>query len=122
MTDDLISRHAVRLIESDSDAYPEVWNHDYERGFTDAIIRVIGLPSVNQWTPCSERLPVERTNPNTHDFEYVICSTTFGDVRAYKFGAPIGHDEPHFWHGAGIMDEYVLAWMPLPEPYKGEEE
>lgn len=43
--DDLISRYDVRLIESDSNAYPEEWNEDYEKGFMDAINRVLDLPS-----------------------------------------------------------------------------
>lgn len=73
----------------------------------------------NKWIPVSERLPEEKTNPNTHDFEEVLCSTTFGDVRVYKFGTPWGWEKPHFWHGGGIMDEYVEAWMPKPEPWEG---
>lgn len=71
-----------------------------------------------EWSPVSERLPNERINPNTMDFEYVLCSTIWNDVRAYKYGKPIGHDKAHFWYGDGIMDEYVTAWQPLPEPYK----
>lgn len=78
--------------------------------------------SAQRWIPCSERLPEEKMNPNTSDFELVICTTTFGDVRAYRFGTPIGWNEPHFWNGIGIMDGYVLAWMYLPEPYKGGEQ
>ena len=78
--------------------------------------------SAQRWIPCSERLPEEKMNPNTSDFELVICTTTFGDVRAYRFGTPIGWNEPHFWNGIGIMDGYVLAWMYLPEPYKAESE
>ena len=88
------------------------------------LVRDIAPPAQPElkWTPCSERLPKEKINHNTSDFEEVLCSTTFGDVRAYKFGTPLGWDEPHFWNGAGMMDEYVLAWMPLPKPWKGEEE
>ena len=70
-----------------------------------------------KWIPVSERLPEEKINPNTQDFEEVLCSTTFGDVRAYRFGTPCGWKKPHFWHGPGMMYEYVLAWMPKPEPY-----
>lgn len=79
------------------------------------------------WIPVSERLPDEKLfNPTGSDFgfdfEEVLCTTIWGVVRAYKFGTPIGHYRPHFWLGDGIMDEYVIAWKPLPEPYKKEGE
>lgn len=74
------------------------------------------------WIPVSERLPEEKLfNPSGSDFgfdfEEVLCTTIWGDVRAYKFGKPRGHDKPHFWLGGGIMDEYVIAWQYKPEPY-----
>ena len=76
-----------------------------------------------EWIPVSERLPEEKLfNPSGsdyfYDFEEVLCTTIWGDVRAYKFGKTIGHDKPHFWFGARIMDEYVIAWQYKPEPYK----
>ena len=76
------------------------------------------IPSAQQWIPCSERLPEERINPNTRDFEYVLCVTIWGDVRPFKYGTPIGQKEAHFWNGAGYVDAYVTHWMPLPEPDK----
>ena len=79
------------------------------------------VPAVQQWIPVTVGLPMEKQNENTHDFEYVLCTTTFGDVRPYKFGCQIGAEKPHFWHGAGNMDDYVIAWMPLPLPYKEEQ-
>ena len=74
-----------------------------------------------RWISVTERLPEEKINPYTHDFEPIICSTNFGDVRVYKYGTPTGWDEPHFWNGAGIVDWYVTHWMPLPEPPKDGE-
>ena len=68
-----------------------------------------------KWISISECLPEEKINPNTSDFEEVLCSTTFGDVRVYKFGTPYGWKEPHFWRGLNVMDEYVKAWIPKPE-------
>ena len=41
---DLISRQEVRLIESESYAYPQDWNDDYETGFVDALNKVLALP------------------------------------------------------------------------------
>ena len=87
----------------------------YFNGVEDAraIARLQG-----EWIPVRERLPEERINPNTNDFEDVLCSTIWDDVRPYKYGKPIGHDKAHFWHGGGIMDEAVIAWRYIPEPYK----
>lgn len=67
-----------------------------------------------KWIPVGKRLPKEKLiNPSGSDFgfdfEEVLCTTIWGDVRAYKFGKPMGHDKPHFWLGGGIMDEYVIA-------------
>ena len=73
-----------------------------------------------KWIPVTERLPEQKINQNTLDFEYVLCATTFGDVRPYKFGRRIGQGEPHFWNGAGYVDAYVTHWQPLPEPPKEE--
>lgn len=70
---------------------------------------------VVRWIPCSERLPEEKINPNTQNYDWVLCSTTFGDVRAYHFG------RGRFLHGCGDVTQYVIAWMPLPEPYEGDD-
>ena len=83
----------------------------------EIIIAEVAKP---RWIPVTERLPEEKINQNTLDFEYVLCSTTFGDVRPYKFGRRIGQGEPHFWNGAGYVDAYVTHWMPLPQPPEEE--
>ena len=122
---DLISRQAAidglmcLVKQHECDLMPDLLH------WTGVKAMLESLPSAQpeqRWIPCSERLPEEKMNPNTSDFELVICTTTFGDVRAYRFGTPIGWNEPHFWNGIGIMDGYVLAWMYLPEPYKTESE
>lgn len=75
----------------------------------------------DRWISVKERLPEEKINPNTNDFVEVLCTTIFGDVRTYKYGTPIGHEQAHFWYGFGIFDNEVIAWRPLPEPYKESE-
>ena len=39
-----------------------------------------------EWTPVTERLPELKISPVTHDWEYVLCATTFGDVKAVQYG------------------------------------
>lgn len=77
-------------------------------------------PAAREWIPVTERLPEERINPNTRDFEYVLCATIWRDVRPFKYGTPIGQKEAHFWNGAGYVDAYVTHWMPRPQPPKEE--
>ena len=70
-----------------------------------------------KWVSVSERLPEEKISPITHDYTEVVCYTSFGDVRVYKFG------EGHFYKGPGIMDHIVTHWQYLPTPPKaGEQE
>ena len=72
-----------------------------------------------RWIPVSERLPEEKVNPITMDFYEYPCTVKFDDVydvRYYKFG------RGKWWHGAGTIDNEVIAWQPLPEPYKMESE
>lgn len=67
------------------------------------------------WIPVEERLPEEKISPVTMDFYEYLVTARFGnviDVRCYKYG------DGHWWHGPGIVDKYVVAWQPLPEPYR----
>ena len=69
---------------------------------------VAGRPQ-GEWIPCSERLPKENTE--------VLMSLEWGiDIGEYRNGD---------WHSEWINhydDGNVLAWMPLPQPYKGADD
>ena len=94
-------------------------NDEYCNGLREAYeCGALRETRMSGWVSIKERLPEEQINPNTHDFEYVLCATTFGDVRAYKYGRIGGSTEAHFGHGFGIVDKYITHWMPLPEPPK----
>ena len=72
-------------------------------------------PTIGGWISVKDRLPDEKLNPYTHDYQEVICflNTRIGcDVRAYKFG------RGHFLHDGLEIDKYITHWMPLPEPPK----
>ena len=74
-----------------------------------AVPLVRKLPSAQpepQWIPCSEKLP-----ENGH--YYLWCSDG-GNVQS-----------DYYWDGFENGKKFgynIIAWMPLPKPYKGEQE
>lgn len=72
------------------------------------------LRNESQWIPCSERMPEINT--------YVLATTVWGDVTiAERLGAISTYDNYDWFTCEGnnnAENEDILAWMPLPEPYK----
>ena len=78
--------------------------------------KLVNQPKVGEWIPCSERLPQE-------DESVLITTKTtdkiyFGTyTKRYGFSMREG-----FICGDGFMWlNTAVAWMPLPQPYKGEQ-
>lgn len=76
---------------------------------------------MSEWIPCSERLP----KPNRHDElnvdVYYLAQTEFGDMIVASYNE--SHEGTIWWeqmYAHRIFDDEIVAWMPLPEPYKGE--
>lgn len=72
----------------------------------DLAIKALERSEQGEWTPVSEGLPEEKLfNPSGSDFGFdfdeVLCTTIWGNVRPYKYGKPIGHDKAHF----GLVEE-----------------
>ena len=72
-----------------------------------------------KWIPCSERLP----EPNRHDAlnvdVYYLAQTEFGDMIVASYNE--AHEGTKWWeqmYSYRIFDDEIIAWMPLPEPYK----
>lgn len=64
-----------------------------------------------KWIPCSERLP---SKPLGGEDGYVVQDMcVIEPFSAYWDGEKWTDDEDY------VLD-YIIAWMPLPEPYKGE--
>ena len=68
--------------------------------------RIRVLPSAQQWIPCSERLPEE-------DGLYLV-TTSKGQVQMHVFS--------HYGNSEEYWTRCNKAWMPLPEPYREEQE
>lgn len=80
----------------------------YERGYNDGL-------NANKWIPTSERYPDE---PGTYlvtenTWTLRICNFCYSD-RTHK---PCWY---YGWEKYTLPDAFVIAWMPLPEPYEGE--
>lgn len=105
---------------------------EYTKGVTDAFNALFDLPTIEaepRWIPCSERLPEEDTDvlicyrykQDEGDTSNIkIDITSYGTVclggRAIQFLKE--WREPFaFFH----LNYEVIAWMPLPEPYKMNE-
>ena len=80
-----------------------------------------------EWIPCSERLPEEREWIGTKQFGTTISDIvliTF-DVHGEKFVKPMSLQNGELSRAdkktmdAFYKDWNMLAWMPLPEPWKG---
>jgi hypothetical protein len=82
---------------------------DYE-AFKSAIESLKQMESISNkseiltgWIPCSERLP--------QDEQKVLVTTRSGNLI-----------DVEFYHASAFWKHYVIAWMPLPEPYRESEE
>ena len=115
---DLISRQAAIEATWEEPTYTDPLNV-----LTEVRDRLKALPSAQpeqRWIPCSERLPEEPygclvtvwdTNPITMD--------EFENILPYF----VGWDGEQWNDGDGEQCPFeVVAWMPLPEPYKGGEQ
>lgn len=118
---DLISRqNAIKAIK-DLPNCPNGYSDTYDKA------RIIGviedLPSAQQWIPYSERLPEEEDM-------YLVTGITkdgyrFRDTVSMHFNRWTGYGDTMskpdvVWETFEDTDT-VIAWMPLPEPYKEDD-
>lgn len=67
------------------------------------------MNDVEKWIPCSEKLPLE-------DGWYLITAISFLDIDKKPFCSMTKFNKGKFESPSD-----VIAWMPLPEPYKGNQ-
>ena len=70
-----------------------------------------------RWIPCSERLPEPKETENLIA-KYYLVQNEYGDMMVARWG---GNGWERMYQHEYLEDD-VVAWMPLPEPYKAESE
>ena len=76
------------------------------------VVTDTNVGSKNGWIPCSERLP-ERTGYYLIQLSRKLPNEDYSDRAVVLYNA----EEKEFMCYAKL----IIAWQPLPEPYKGEE-
>lgn len=85
--------------------------------FYDVIKRTVDKqPQVQQWIPCSEKMPEEGGR-------YLVWMDSIEEIQLEPFSARINEFGVYDFAGHSMDDEIIkpAAWMPLPEPYKAGE-
>ena len=133
--DDLISRQAA--IDEAKEWIDAVYFEENDKRERKAIECFIGslknMPSAQpeqQWIPCSERLPEEDfwSGRGRQFSEHVLVTIVNRGNDDERF-TDIAQTVDGIWQLSHDVDGdcslpnwcEVIAWMPLPEPYKGEE-
>lgn len=110
MADDLISRRAAL---SKFEPWLKVPGYsEGERNMLKAVLYELRfLPSAQQWISVTERLP-------ENDNDVLVTDGTDCAVAYWRTDAQAWDDSMHGW--CDLYGLEVVAWMPLPEPWKGE--
>ena len=128
---DLISRQAVvDVIEAKSDeiyktkqsgaTFP---HDDFFQGMAYAADIVANMPSEPQWIPCSERLPEEKQDVLLA-FRHNMVVGFWEDILNDGGQAWYANSGNGWFTGTESVDDdgFPIAWMPLPECYRGEKD
>ena len=133
---DAISYHTMQAIPA-VDAVPKEF-HDktcmalFERHIEEMLAVE---PKHGEWIPCSERLPSEEERREWIDnnldgigYLYPCLVTRYSSINPDRtknnpYVAKHYYDGEDFVNGGEeVCSEYILAWMPLPEPWEGADD
>lgn len=90
----------------------EAYMRGYEKGKIAGILKANTRPQ-GEWIPVSERLP---NRNGVYNVTRIIDGTRITDA-CYFDGQNTWHRDTGVNHGRPYLDD-IIAWQPLPEPYK----
>lgn len=88
---------------------------EIEADFDENSIEANGY-EILKWIPCKKELPQSRTDV------LVSCHDDSGDTSYNYTSYGWMTTDKEYWIIDNEINNFVVAWMPLPEPYKGEQE
>lgn len=107
----------------------------FEKGFRIGVKKGASTNRPQEWIPCSERLPSEEERKEWIDnnldgigYLYPCLVTRYSSINPDRtknnpYVAKHYFDGEDFVNcGEEVCSEYILAWMPLPEPWKGADD
>ncbi len=116
---DLISRQAaIRWVKTECNPYGNP-TLEFESG-KKVIEHLEKMPPAPQWIPCSERLP-EPNEKADHVWRYYLVQNEYGDMMVATYRG--NRKGESWWEQMYVYrptEDAIVAWMPLPEPYKEE--
>ena len=143
MSDDLIKRSdAIKAMEQRYQDILRIFKRKVKDGEKAIALDMIGciksLPSADrpqEWIPCSERLPSKEemkewidNNLDGIGYLYPCLVTRYSSINPDRtknnpYVAKHYFDGEDFVNcGEEVRSEYILAWMPLPAPWKGADD
>ena len=138
MSKDIIYREdAIWWVKTECNPYGKP-TLDFESG-KKVIEHLEHIPSADrpqgEWIPCSERLPSEEERKGWIDnnldgigYLYPCLVTRYSSINPDRtknnpYVAKHYFDGEDFVNcGEEVCSEYILAWMPLPKPWKGADD
>lgn len=112
---DIDDIRVMKFLSEEDDTSESDGEREYRNGWNDALTAINDIqPSAEpeqRWIPCKTVLPEKG--------QYVLCQCRAGIMDVLHLTDDNGwyKDSTHIY-----MHGFVLAWMPLPEPWKGEED
>jgi len=86
-------------------------------GMADTIVELESKLAEREWIPCSERVPKENEYVD-NVCKYYLIQDEYGDMH-------VAHLSGRGWETIESIKALgcdVIAWMPLPKPYREEDE